>query len=119
MLVVGSSPGKFFSCNIARGKHFFDLSNQLSLALLVEELRGTGLHLGVDQPDGPLPHHLLALVDLTEDPDDGPPRVPPDQGHDAVLDHRDLALVLGLQKLNKNIDNLGKVLDVLVFAQNR
>lgn len=65
---------------------------------------------GVDQPQGPLPHHLLASVDLTEDINDGPLGVPPDEGHDAVLDDCDLPMVLRLRQLYQNIHILGHIL---------
>ena len=71
----------------------------------------------MDQPDGSLPHHLLALVDLTEDPDDRSPGVSPDQCHDAVLDDGDLSLIIRLQELHQHIHDLGQVLDVLILAQ--
>ena len=113
-----SSPRKLFSRDVTRGEHLLDLGDQLGLALLVEKLGGAGLHLGVDQPDGSLPDHLLPSVDLAKDPDDGSLGVPPDERHNTVLYDGDLALVLGLQQLHQHVHDLGQVLDVLVLAQN-
>ena len=36
----------------------------LGLRLLVEQVGGVGLELGVDQPQGALSHNLLAIVHL-------------------------------------------------------
>ena len=111
------SPRELLGSHIAGGEDLLDLGNELSLALLVHQLCRAGLHLGVDEPDGSLPHHLLPSVDLAKYPDDGSLGVPPDERHDAVLDDGDLPLVLRLQELHQNIHNLGQVLDVLIFAQ--
>ena len=138
------SPRKLLCSHIPGCEHLLDLGNQLCLALLVEQLRGARLHLGVDQPghevikyfvmcpsdvspnsfiiilhrpDGPLPDDLLAGVDLAEDADDGAAGVASDERHDAVLDDGDLLLVLGLQQLHQHVHDLGQVLGVLVLAQ--
>jgi len=113
----GEQPRELLGSHIAGGEDLLDLGNELSLALLVHQLCRAGLHLGVDEPDGSLPHHLLPGVDLAKYPDDGSLGVPPDERHDAVLDDGDLPLVLRLQELHQNIHNLGQVLDVLIFAQ--
>ena len=44
-----------------RSRNFRD---HLGLRLLVEQVGGVGLELGVDQPQGALSHNLLAIVNL-------------------------------------------------------
>ena len=63
----GEELGKLLGSDRARGEHLLDLGDGLGLALLVEQLCGAGLHLGVDQSNGPLPHHLVPGVHLVED----------------------------------------------------
>ena len=41
-----------------------DFRDHLGLRLLVEQVGGVGLELGVDQPQGALSHNLLAIVHL-------------------------------------------------------
>ena len=114
----GEELGELLSSHRARGEHLLYLGDELGLTLLVEQLRGAGLHLGVDQSDGPLSDHLVPSVHLIEDADDGSSGVAPDQSHDRVLDDGDLSPVLRLEELHQNINDLGQVLDVLVLAQD-
>ena len=60
----GDELGELLGGYGARGKHLLDLGDELGLALLVEQLRGADLHLGVDQSDGALPHNLVPGVNL-------------------------------------------------------
>ena len=58
------------------------------------------------------------LCHLVEDADDGGPGVAPDEGHDGVLDDRDLGPVLRLEELHQHVHDLGEILDVLILAQD-
>ena len=60
----GEELGELLGSHRARGEHLLDLGDELGLTLLVEQLRGAGLHLGVDQSDGALPHNLVPGVNL-------------------------------------------------------
>ena len=61
---------------------------------------------------------ILLFSHLVEDADDGGPCIAPDEGHDGVLDDRDLGPVLRLEELHQHVHDLGEILDVLVLAQD-